>query len=197
MKSFISLVAALALAGCTAIEYKSVAVDSPSPIDEKGLVKCPKELRHDKICTARILADQLATPTGIQVAEKGETFCIEVLPHQVWFDADRRNTPPHGDEGNWIMKIGTKRHPEAGYFSLMVDVQAKPPAIQSKSAKQVGDSPGWTYTADSVGALVLYPNDAIGSTGEPEYYYKNNSGYIWVTIKRCAAKRLQFTNSSP
>ena len=183
MKPLLSVIGILTLAGCAAIDYKTVHVDSASPPADEKLSKCPAMLAPGASCTARVQADQWSSPTGIRVKEKGESYCIAVLPNQVWFDASRRNTPPYGEKGNWLMNLTKKRH-EAGFFSLMVDVQSK--ASVGETAKPVTDElPGARYTAQGAGELVLYPNDAIGPPNEPEYYYKNNSGYVWVTITRC------------
>ena len=183
---FILLVGVCFFAGCTAINYKSLPVDSASPTGaEKYTKKCPAKLANKEECVARINADQWATPTGIQVSEANEAYCIELLPNQVWFDAERRNTPPLGEEGSWIMKRFEKRHPESGYFSLMVAVQPDPLAFKTNGAEAVAGLTKSRYTAIFTGALVLYPNDAIGPSGNDDYFYKNNSGYVWVKINRC------------
>ena len=179
----ILLVGVCFFAGCTAINYKSLPVDSASPTNAK---KCPaKLLANDGECDARIYADQWATPTGIQVSEANEVYCITVPSNQVWFDAERRNTPPSGEEGSWIMKRFEKRHPESGYFSLMVAVQPDPLALKTNGAEAVAGLTNSRYKAMFTGALVLYPNDAIGPSGNDDYFYKNNSGYVWVSISRC------------
>jgi hypothetical protein len=182
MNSLLSLIAILMLAGCTAIAYKTVPVDSALPPDAEKLTKCPSTLNPGTSCTARVQADQWISPTGIQ-AEERESYCIAVLPNQVWFDASRRNSPPYGEKGSWVMNHLAKKRHEAGYFSLMVDIQSK--AAQGDTAKPVADLPRGRYTAQGAGELVLYPNDAISPSYDPAYYYRNNSGYIWVTVMRC------------
>jgi len=180
-KQLPSLITILTLAGCAAIDYKTVSVDSASPPDAEKLTRCPSTLNPSASCTARVQANQWTSPTGIQVKE-GESYCIAVLPNQVWFDASRRNTPPYGEEGSWIMNLAKKRH-EVGFFSLMVDVQSA--GATGTTAKPVADPQGARFTTQKAGELVLYPNDAVGPPQDPAYYYKNNSGYIWVTVMRC------------
>lgn len=188
MKTLAMPVLALALAGCTAIRYESLAVDSAAPEGAESLKRCPPKLDDGTECTARIHADQWATPTGIHVLA-GQAYCITVLPNQVWFDADRRNTPPDGEKGSWIMNVVPKRHPKAGYFSLMVDVDTGSSTKRADTAEPVAKLPDGRYTTAGAGSLVLYPNDAIGPVDDPAYYYKNNAGYIWVRIKHCGAKQ--------
>lgn len=183
MKKLVRLIGVLTLAGCAAIDYETVPVDSASPLSAETQGRCPATLAPGARCTARVQADQWSSPTGIQVKAKGESYCIAVLPNQVWFDASRRNIPPYGEKGSWLMNLAKKRH-EAGFFSLMVDVQSH--ATVGETAKPVTEElPGARYTAQGAGELVLYPNDAVGPSYDPEYFYRNNSGYIWVNITRC------------
>lgn len=182
----ITLYGSLTLVGCVATSYKSVTVDSALPANAETLSRCPLSLEEGQSCMARVQADQWTSPTGIQVKGAGEIYRITVLPNQVWFDADRRNTPPHGEKGSWIMNLSKKRH-DAGFFSLMVDVQPEAASV-GETAKPVTEFSDFEYTTTGKGKLVLYPNDAIGPPNDPQYYYRNNSGYIWVTIERRPVK---------
>jgi len=189
MRSLILLISVWVIAGCTAISYNSLTVDSASPPEAgKNMRKCPAKLEKEAECTARIYADQWTSPTGIQVGAVNEAYCIAVLPNQVWFDADRRNTPPLGERGSWLMNVFEKRHPKSGYFALMVAVLPEPADRATEDAQPVADLLRGRYTPNFKGSLVLYPNDAIGSPGDSDYYYKNNSGHIWVSIRRCPAE---------
>ncbi|WP_428506787.1 hypothetical protein [Roseateles sp.] len=165
------------------MDYTTATVDSAPPANAAQLSKCPAELKNGMSCTARVQADQWVSPTGIGTKVIGEIYCVAVWPNQVWFDASRRNSPPDGEKGSWLMNLAKKRHEGAGFFSLMIDVQSA--ASTGETAKEVGELSGGAFAAPGPGELVLYPNDAIGPVKEPAWYYKNNSGYVWVTIKRC------------
>lgn len=183
IKPLLSLIGLLSLAGCAAIDYNTVPVESASPPNAEQMSKCPAILAPGKSCTARVLANQWASPIGVQSMDQDESYCFAVLPNQVWYDASRRNTPPYGEKGSWIMNLVKKRHEATGFFSLMVDVQSQ--SATGETARPIADLRDGPYTTKGPGPLVLYPNDAIGTPNDREYYYKNNSGYIWVTITRC------------
>lgn len=186
IKPLLSLMGLLSLVGCTAIDYDTVPVDSAPPPNADQLRKCPATLDPGKSCTARVLADQWVSPTGVRSKAPGESYCFSVLPNQVWYDASRRNTPPYGEKGSTIMNLVRKRHDETGFFSLMVDVQSQ--SGTEETARPIAQMPDERYTTKGPGALVMYPNDAVSPVNDRDYYYKNNSGYIWVTITRCVPK---------
>ena len=177
---------AISLAGCVAIKYEPMKVDSHAPVDAAKVGKCPTTLEVGQRCIARIQADQWTSWTGIEIAKDGERYWITVLPDQVWFDKDRRKTPPYGEEGSWIMQLATRRHPTVLFFSLMVDVlPGNSEKLTTQGTAVVVTSPEkFPFTAKSPGNLVLYPNDAKGPASAPAYWYENNSGHIWVTIER-------------
>jgi len=85
------------------------------------------------------------------------------------------------------MRFASLRHPDAGYFALMVDVPTVQGFEVSPTARAVETPEGTSYVARAAGDLVLYPNDALGPKGAPDWYYtSNNHGFIWVQIRRCA-----------
>lgn len=192
-------VLALALAGCASINYDPVQLDSPFPFDEANVSACPSVLAKSRICHARVEANRWVSLTGIQMKE-GETYCLTVPDHQLWFDKDRRNTPTIGDYGNWLMRLFSKRHPEAPYFSLIAATveYVSPPATTARqvivkanqvvvySHQVVEQRKEHKYKTAVAGKLVLYPNDAIGFASDPERFYENNAGYIWVKIENCS-----------
>lgn len=184
LPALLAMALAVALAGCAAIAYEPVKVDSATPIDAARLGRCPSKLEPGKVCIAQIHANQWVSPTGVRICEPGERYRVTVPPDQVWFDEARRNTPPYGEEGSWIMKLPAKRH-NAPFFSLMVD--AVPTDLGKRvtdTAVVVTDAKRFLFTAKSVGDLVLYPNDAKGPASDPAHWYQNNAGYIWVIIER-------------
>lgn len=180
---------AISLAGCVAIKYEPVKVDSPAPVDAAEVGKCPPTLEVKKRCIARIQADQWTSWTGIKIAKEGERYWVTVLPDQVWFDKDRRNIPPFGEEGSGIMQLAERRHLKVPFFSLMVDVvpDDNEKLTVQNTAVVVAYPKKFPFTAKSLGKLVLYPNDVKGPVSAPAYWYENNSGHIWVTIERRAA----------
>ena len=190
MKQTFIAVLAVSLSGCFAIKYEAVPLDSYPPVNAAEVGRCPEQLKSDKTCVAQIYANRWASFTGIRVGSEGESYCVTVPHGQVWFDKDRRNTPPHGDEGSWLMKLAKRRYEVVPFFSLMIDVDrgGEDGDIQD-TAVEVTDSNNFRFTSKAAGKLVLFPNDAMGSEGDPSYWYRNNSGHIWVTIQRCDAIR--------
>lgn len=188
--TFLGLMAALCLAGCVGVSYDEMHVDSAAP--EPALrTRCQGQLAEGATCTARVEAKLWSTSTGIHVAGAGERYCVSVLPNQVWFDSNRRRIPPLGETGNVWMRMAELRHPEAGYFALMVDVPSVQGFEVSHTARAVtppSASECFVYDTHSAGQLVLYPNDALGPARAPDWYYtSNNHGFIWVRIRRCEA----------
>lgn len=171
------------LAGCVAIEYEPVTTDSPAPANAASIGPCPKKLEPGESCIAQIHANEWMSPTGIEVGRQGETYLVTVAPEQVWFDKGRRNTAPDGEKGSWIMRLPERRH-DAPFFSLMIAVDPCGKNEGKNDAKVVDKQNGFQFVSDAIGKLVLYPNDAKGPVSDPAYWYKNNSGYIWVTIQR-------------
>ena len=183
MKLLLTIIFVLALTGCGTPRYNEVFIDSSSSHVDVSK-RCPETLLPGAAsCVARVEANKSVTSTNINV-QPSETYCISVPPNQVWFDKDRRNTPPEGEKGSWIMNLFTKRHPEVGFFALMVAVQSADNTT-GQTARNVKKSLNFKYTAEGPGELVFYPNDAVSTSWNPYYHYENNSGYIWVTITRC------------
>lgn len=185
MKRIGLLLMAALLAGCVAIEYEPVTLDSPPPEIGEQTGRCPEELMANQQCVAQIRANAWMSRTRIH-AKEGEHYCVTVPPDQVWFDKGRRNTPPLGEKGSWIMRLSKKREPHP-FFNLMIAVDPIDKKSETKVKARAVDKPNdFRFIAESRGEIVLYPNDAIGSASYPERWYRNNSGYIWVTIKRCS-----------
>jgi len=179
------LLLAAGLAGCASLAYTPVPVDSAAPADSG--VPCAAGLQPGQRCTALVRAAQWQTPTGLQVGlgeSEAEAYCVQVPPGQVWFDQDRRNTPPHGEQGSWLMQLGSglKRHHGIAWFSLVAAVQ---PAGAAKKPDHQDISRDPVVRPRQAGALVLYPNDAVGQPDDPTWFYRNNRGQIWVTLQRC------------
>jgi hypothetical protein len=173
----------LLLTGCASISYEPVTLDSASPSELSELNLCP--IFKAGLCYARVRADQWTSRTGIQVGPD-EKYCVDALANQVWFDGNRRNVPPDGERGSWVMRLFQKRNPSAGFFSLIVNVQFKDGSVDEKAGQMVRDLKGHQYIPMRAGELVLYPNDAKAPANDSYYWYKNNSGWIWVTVKRCS-----------
>src|SRR5688500_9128627 len=96
------------LSGCVSISYTPIYADSPPPaFDESPLCKAaPGEqtltLLIGTSCVFPIRGDVQLTRTPVAV-EPGETYRVTVPRNQVWYDADRRNTPPQGERGSALM----------------------------------------------------------------------------------------------
>jgi len=170
------------LAACASVSYEPVTLDSSAPLDMSSVKKCPETLNVKDDCTALIQANQWMTRTGIKV-KKGEKYAVRVHASQVWFDLDRRNTPPYGEAGSWKMRLFKKRHADAGFFALIINAKAAG-SDQLLGHGDLGATPNLAYKTPDAGELVLYPNDALGPFDNPAYWYQNNSGQIWVTITR-------------
>lgn len=128
-----------------------------------------------------VQASLWTSPTGIKV-KRGKNYCIQVPPNQLWFDKTRRNTPPFGETGNWLMQLSIKRDRNSGFFSLIVNTRNDNDGALSKGQAVEGKP---LYRPDGEGELVFYPNDAEGSISDPAYFYGNNSGQIWVNVRLC------------
>ena len=146
---------------------------------------------------ALVRADSWYSDTGIRV-KPAESYCIRIPRGQVWFDADRPNSPPAGEPGNLLMNLfqWLRRH-DLPWFTLMAGVVGvtqpgiqPSPAIQSLPALQSQNlAQDRRLNATTQGALVLYPNDARGPASRLAYFYGNNSGQIWVQVSRLQASQ--------
>lgn len=184
------LASLLPLGGCAAVNYEPVTLDTPPPQVSGTPVNmgphCTAELRAGAACMALVRAQDWYSDTGVRVKE-GQAYCIRVPPGQVWFDAQRRNSPPDGEPGSLLMNVfkWLKRHDQP-WFTLMADVAqegaakdiASWPALQSHSVAQHRK-----LDVKASGALVLYPNDARNLfSSDDQYFYRNNRGQIWVQL---------------
>lgn len=217
-RSLLSLLAWIAVSGCSSIMYTPVTVDSPIPevVRQERIPVCSEALSEGLSCLALVRAENWFSDTGVRVGP-GQSYCFQVPPGQAWFDAGRRNSPPQGEHGstamNWL--AFAKRH-EVPWFTLMAGVVLTTPVpllkaaptvlvdVQSKEFRvsltawdvyNVADqrheltggevkSEAFVTSTKVSGALVMYPNDAWGPTGHPDWFYENNSGQIWVRITR-------------
>lgn len=169
------LALAAGLVGCASVTYDPVLADSPRPATSAPA--CNGQLGLGATCIARVQADQLFTSSTLQV-EPGQAYEVKVAPYQVWYDAGRRNVPPHGEHGSGLMNLFQRlRRHDAPWFTLM-GVVTDPRVKQSLGCSQDLSGDGVVHVRHS-GVLALYPNDAL-----PRMFYANNSGQIWVFIKR-------------
>ncbi len=185
LRSFL-IVAVLSFGGCASMTYDPLLVDSAMPRELVSMQPCTAQLGPGRTCVAQVRAENWYSDTGLRV-RPSQSYCIRIPQGQVWFDADRRNSPPVGEAGSVAMNLfkGLRRH-DSPWFTLMagvVDFQKpeKQPAqaIKSLSLRQFERMDGdGLLKVKEAGALVMYPNDASGL----EYFYTNNSGQIWVQI---------------
>lgn len=221
-------------AGCTTVERKHLKLDSPAVIalvarsaaassaqaagpsggpsaamtpdppvcarDEKGSLY---ELKLGKSCYALVRAADWHSTTNLRV-EPNWSIDVDVPPGQLWYDADRINTAPQGDEGSFLMRLfgGLKRHDEP-YFALMATVvkcnpetpaqSGSPAALALKPGfRKCRDAPGGKATRISqetqrlvvpvAGELAFYVNDAVFPWRWHNMFYWNNEGQIWVRV---------------
>ncbi len=192
MKKLLRILAALAsllAAGCSNVPHKpanNAAAKSPL---------CASVLNEGASCFALVRAKNWYSDTGIRV-KPGQTYCFRIEPGQKWFDAGRPNTPPEGEPGSMLMNLFAhlKRERDVPWFGLMAGVaDFGMEGIQASSAidsrKLVGKAvylaaPGAVLVAQGPGGLVMYPNDARGTTERTLAFYDNNSGEIWAGITR-------------
>jgi len=172
------LVLATAIVGCASVRYKQVKADSPRP--QTSPPACSGSLEIGQRCMARVQADQLYTSTGLNVKAR-QTYKVEVPPDQVWYDAERRNVPPKGEPGSFLMNLGKrlKRHSNVDWFTLMAEVTDPCMKYSLGESNNLNTAPFIQVQHD--GVLTMYPNDAL-----PRMFYGNNSGHIWVFIERLA-----------
>lgn len=185
MKRHLMILMALAMsqASCVSIRYSPVHADSPAPPPGSPplceAIPPAKSINLGKgvSCSFPIRADQMLTPTPLAI-NIGEKYRISVPRNQVWYDKSRRNVPPHGEEGSWMMNLVKhwKQRPESLWFALIaVEVG------NVNVSHDVSDDPVLEVTRP--GLLAFYPNDAIVPIlGN---FYSNNSGQVWVKIEHC------------
>jgi hypothetical protein len=180
------LVSILVLGGCARTGYAPVLQDSARPTTSAP--NCGKTLKLKESCLALVRASEWYSATGL-VVSPGETYRMSVPENQLWFDKGRPNSPPQGEQGNWLMNRFERRHPESLWFALMAAVVSKQDG-QNLSTSVAIDSYDISTNREvkvaSAGLLVMYPNDAAWLSREKEIFYHNNSGQIWVFIE-CVA----------
>ncbi len=199
----------VALAGCGSIGYTPVLVDSPLPAvfreARPGNAPCGPTLVPGQSCVTLVRAEDWYSDTRIRVEAK-QTYCFHVPAGQVWFDAERRNSPPRGEPGSLFMNaLKRAKRQDAPWFTLMAGVApdpvptlrpvawAGPPSreftasLEASTPHNVAADPLKPLVVAKNGVLVLYPNDAWGPTGRPGYFYENNSGQIWVQVSHVPA----------
>lgn len=191
--------------GCISSRYEPVAFDSPVPLHNINVKVCqtdisgdPLELQVGQSCLALVIANKWLSPSNIQVTEN-QRYTIAVTDNQFWFDKDRRNTPNHGDEGNWAMNIFNVFKREQGLWFALTGATVE--CIERKEINRrcyyssekilekhrlqndMGMFNG-EVTINASGYLAFYPNDAVvfGWRG----FYKNNHGQVWLHITRMA-----------
>lgn len=178
-------------ASCVSIRYSPIHTDSPPPSSHPLCAEleldsdAKRTLKEGKICVFLIRADQKLTHTTLAI-DKGETYRISVPRNQVWYDSSRRNVPPHGEEGSWMMKPFNhwrQRHESQWFALIATNVSRNSGSNEQYESFDVSKTSELKFT--HLGLLAFYPNDAIvpilGS-----FFYSNNSGQVWVQIERCA-----------
>ena len=187
MKVLFVITLMVVLTGCVSVKYSPIQVDSPVPAINVSIcaTNAPEDifvLMEGNSCMFPIRADQKLTLTPLAVREK-ETYYVTVLRNQVWYDASRRNVPPEGEQGSWIMKFAEKwkKHSQSLWFALIA-ANVNKSGSEQYATQDVSKSP--TLKIMRPGRLAFYPNDAIVPIlGN---FYSNNRGQIWVRIERCA-----------
>ena len=186
----VALLVLTQLSGCSALRYKRIQVDSPSPgatckTSESGNAVT---IARGESCAVPIPADYPLTSTGISVIE-GESYLIATLPAQAWYDDKRRLVSLAGEDGSFLMRLGNrwKKKPEQPYFALIATV-IRADGVESQTnwislAGKSGSANGGNNVLDVTesGQLGFYPNDA-------HRFYGNNKGLIWVRVTRCEGK---------
>ncbi|MFH1870252.1 MAG: hypothetical protein ABIK82_23625 [Pseudomonadota bacterium] len=174
------------LGGCAQITYDRVPMDAPRPSATESLSNCGGELPVSGRCLALVRASQWFSETGLQVAT-GERYRISVPAGQAWFDADRRNVPPKGEKGSWLMNrfAHLKRQECSDWFSLIAVVRDKSGEPIGTAFDVSGAHINGEIAIDAKGSLAMYPNDAESTNEVRDYFYQNNHGQAWVVITRC------------
>jgi len=184
----------IVLAGCAAIDYSPIKADSPAPVPPPAPGPHPvcaavppagtMRLAKGAACMFPIRADQPLTLTPLAIEPK-ESYRISVPRNQVWFDKERRNVPPHGEPGDWLMNLVApwKRLPGSQWFALIAaNLGHDGTATEPYPMHDVSTNPVLKF--QHAGRLALFPNDAIVPLlGN---FYSNNSGQVWVQIEHCA-----------
>ena len=114
----------------------------------------------------------------------GERYAFQVAPGQFWFDKTERIEAPRGVPGSGLklLAAGLKRHTASGWFALMATTVAPRHPGKSVVAFDVGMHQEVTFAEG--GQLAMYPNDARSLPINPEYFYENNHGQVWVKVER-------------
>jgi hypothetical protein len=209
-RSLLAACCALALAACAEIKYEHVPYDNPPPWGTAAPGPSCRtiggQLASGAVCVALVRARDWYADTGLTV-HPGEAYCVQVPPGQQWFDASSINSPPRGEEGSALVNLfaSLKRYPKAGWFSLIVAVVDPSPAnserrpvsavldsdrqVEAASLEELRrcGADGNLFRPAAQGRMVFYANDAAVEGPDPEKFYRNNSGQIWVSIVRAPA----------
>lgn len=178
-------VLAMILSSCVSISYKPINLDSP-PLRSDALCKIDKPtLEKGESCMFLIRADQTLTRTSLKV-EKDQTYRITVPKDQVWYDLSRRNEPPNGERGSWMMNLFKhwKRIPDSSWFALIAaNVRSDKTSTEPYECQDVSADADLKFERE--GQLAFFPNDVIMPVFG-NHFYSNNSGQVWVQIEYCA-----------
>jgi hypothetical protein len=175
------------LGACSSRHYERIKVDSPTPpgICRMGAGADFFILKENERCAVPVPAAYALTRTRIAV-RAGESYRIEHLPGQIWYDAERRLIALEGERGSLLMRManGLKKKEQQPYFALIAVVVAPDGTESTTNWISLGDrrdgdtSPKDVLKITEDGELGLYPNDARG-------FYSNNQGLLWVRVSRC------------
>lgn len=183
---------ALALTGCVAARYHTIAYDTPKPAEVSGLPGCRSHglevsPQVNAPCLTLVHARNWQTRTDVAV-DAGEVWCIDVPPGQRWFDKSRISSPRHGEPGNRTMNLlaGSKRIPSAPWFTLVVAVltDAGQEVDRQAVTNPANACAGQEFRPSQKGMLVFYPNDGDAPSVDHAFFYGNNGGQIWVKLTR-------------
>lgn len=191
----VSLAAAGLIAGCSLAGPAPLRADSPFPghLAADGVALCGTgpssggQLLPGQRCLALVRAERWHSDTGLD-ARAGERYRIDLPPGQFWFDAGRRNVPPRGEDGSWLMNrfASWKRQPGSKWFALVAaTIVPGADGPVEHDARDMSCQPGQPLEVRRDGRLVLYPNDASFPWGQRELFYGNNAGQVWVLLQSC------------
>lgn len=177
------------LAGCVSTNHSQAQSDSPPPPAGSPPVCVPAApavtptLPQGDSCIYLVRADQQLTRTPLAI-NPGETYRITLPRNQVWYDASRRNVPPDGEPGSWMMNLAKhwKRVPESQWFALIAaNVSRNVNSIEQYESQDISKNHDLKFKQP--GQLAFFPNDAVVPIlGD---FYTNNSGQVWVQIEHC------------
>ncbi|MCY4746168.1 hypothetical protein NYO99_14370 [Pelomonas sp. UHG3] len=168
----LAALAALALLGACATSAPPDDKPPPAPACASG-----ERLPVGQTCSLRVDSAQRNTPLPLVLAP-GDRYRVELPAQQTWRDAGRDPVDPRqGDNGadNRLMRwfSSLKRLPTENYMVAGLAQDGGPPV-------RIG-APGLTLVVAQYGPVNFFANDVWPM-------HCNNSGRVWVTVRRLAAE---------